>query len=246
MNSSAPIGLTFGQRFLKRSLDLLASSAGLLVLWPVLLVGWAAAAISTRANGFFVHHRVGRNGKVFPMLKLRSMISVEGVTSCVTADNDVRITRTGRVLRRLKIDELPQLINVFLGQMSLVGPRPDMPGYADQLTGEERSILALRPGITGPASLAFRNEDELLATVEDPENYNDSVLWPEKVRINVRYVKEYSLGKDITYIWWTIFGFGVARDYCNQAARLSECKGDGLPSSDASSDINSLNSQNQA
>ena len=140
------------------------------------------------------------------MLKLRSMITVEGVTSCVTADNDVRITSAGRWLRRLKLDELPQLINVFLGQMSLVGPRPDMPGYADVLEGEERAILALRPGITGPASIAFRNEDELLTTVDGPEEYNDAVLWPEKVRINLQYLREYSFGKDILFILRTISG----------------------------------------
>jgi len=206
MKTTSSLELSFSQRFWKRALDLIASALGLLVLWPVLLIGWIAATISTRANGFFVHHRVGRHGKLFPMLKLRSMISVEGVTSSITADNDVRITRTGRWLRRFKLDELPQLINVLIGQMSLVGPRPDMPGYADQLEGEARAILSLRPGITGPASLEFSNEDELLAAVDDPVEYNDTVLWPKKVKINLDYLKEYSIGKDVMLILYTISG----------------------------------------
>jgi len=206
MKTVPALQLTFSQRFWKRSIDLVASIVGLLVLWPIIVIGWIAATVSTRANGFFVHHRVGRHGKLFPMLKLRSMINIEGVTSCVTADSDVRITRTGRWLRRFKVDELPQLLNVVLGQMSLVGPRPDMPGYADQLQGEERAILSLRPGITGPASLAFSNEDELLAMVDDPVVYNDTVLWPQKVKINLEYLKDYSIGKDIMLILYTISG----------------------------------------
>lgn len=198
--------LTLSQRFFKRALDLFASAIGLFFLWPVILFGWIAAAISTKANGFFVHNRVGKDGKLFPMLKLRSMKTVAGVTTCITADNDVRITETGRLLRKFKIDELPQLVNVFLGQMSLVGPRPDMPGYADVLEGESRAVLGLRPGITGPASIAFRNEDELLATVDDPVDYNDNVIWPEKVRINTEYIRNYSFMGDLKYIWQTVFG----------------------------------------
>ncbi len=198
--------LSLSQRIAKRILDIVASALGLLVLWPVILIGWVLAAYSTRANGLFVHHRVGRHGKMFPMYKLRSMREVAGVTTCVTSDSDVRITKIGRILRKLKIDELPQLFNVLLGHMSLVGPRPDMPGFLDALEGEDRILLTLRPGITGPASIAFRNEDELLAGVDDPEDYSDNVIWPQKVEINKEYVKNYSFMNDLNYIWQTVFG----------------------------------------
>jgi lipopolysaccharide/colanic/teichoic acid biosynthesis glycosyltransferase len=134
------------------------------------------------------------------------MREVAGVTTCVTADNDIRITRIGRWLRKFKIDELPQLANVLLGHMSLVGPRPDMPGFLDALEGEDRVLLTLRPGITGPASIAFRDEDDLLASVEDPEDYSDNVIWPEKVRINKDYIRNYSLLGDLKLIWQTVFG----------------------------------------
>ena len=198
--------LSLSQRTAKRALDIVASIVGLLVLWPVILIGWVLAAYSTRANGLFIHHRVGKDAKMFPMFKLRSMREVAGVTTCVTSDSDVRITKIGRILRKLKIDELPQLLNVLLGHMSLVGPRPDMPGFIDALEGDDRVLLTLRPGITGPASIAFRNEDELLAKVEDPEDYSDNVIWPEKVRINKQYIKDYSFVGDLKYIWQTVFG----------------------------------------
>ena len=127
----------------------------------------------------------------------------------MTADGDQRITKTGRILRKLKIDELPQLFNVLLGQMSLVGPRPDVPGFADQLTGDDRIILSIRPGITGPASIAFRNEEEILASVDDPETYNREVIWPEKVAINKQYVQSQSLLGDVKLILQTVVGTRV-------------------------------------
>ena len=126
-----------------------------------------------------------------------------------TADGDQRITKTGRILRKLKIDELPQLFNVLLGQMSLVGPRPDVPGFADQLAGDDRIILSIRPGITGPASIAFRNEEEILAAVDDPEVYNREVIWPEKVAINKQYVQTQSLLGDVKLILQTVVGTRV-------------------------------------
>ena len=118
----------------------------------------------------------------------------------MTRAGDLRITRSGRVMRKLKIDELPQLVNVLLGQMSLVGPRPDVPGYADVLTGDDRLMLSVRPGITGPATLAYRHEEELLASVPDPETYNREVLWPDKVRLNCAYVLDWSFAKDLGYL----------------------------------------------
>ena len=193
-------------QLLKRAFDLVVAAIGLLVFWPLIFVGWIAATISTRQNGFFFQKRVGYQGRLFSVVKLRSMKAVEGLTTTVTSDKDVRVTPVGWWLRKLKFDELPQLFNVLLGQMSFVGPRPDVPGFADQLTGEDRIVLTIRPGITGPATIAFRNEEELLAGVDDPESYNREVIWPEKVRLNKDYIRDYSLRGDIKYIWQTAVG----------------------------------------
>lgn len=194
------------QKICKRLFDLVVSFVGLVVVLPIIALGWLAATISTRKNGFFVQRRVGMNGEQFPLLKLRSMRVIPGQQTNVTADGDQRITKTGRVLRKLKIDELPQLFNVLLGQMSLVGPRPDVPGFADQLVGDDRMILTIRPGITGPASIAFRNEEEILAGVDDPEAYNRDVIWPKKVAINKQYVQNQSLLGDVKLIVQTVVG----------------------------------------
>ena len=193
-------------QLLKRAFDLVVAVIGLLVFWPLIFVGWIAATISTRQNGFFFQKRVGYQGRLFSVVKLRSMKAVEGLTTTVTSDKDVRVTPVGWWLRKLKFDELPQLFNVLLGQMSFVGPRPDVPGFADKLTGEDRIVLTIRPGITGPATIAFRNEEELLAGVDDPESYNREVIWPEKVRLNKDYIRDYSLRGDIKYIWQTAVG----------------------------------------
>lgn len=134
------------------------------------------------------------------------MKPVCGMESTVTVSGDSRITKSGTWMRRYKIDELPQLFNVLLGSMSFVGPRPDVPGFADKLKGEDRMILEIRPGITGPASLKYRNEEELLAKQKDPERYNREIIWPDKVSINKRYMQEWSLKKDIEYILRTITG----------------------------------------
>lgn len=190
---------------MKRLFDFSMSLVGLIALSPVIAGAWAAAAISTRSHGLFIQQRVGKHGKLFALIKLRSMRDFPGAsTTTVTARNDCRITTTGAWLRRLKLDELPQLINVVLGQMSLVGPRPDVLGFADQLTGQDRIVLSVLPGITGPASLLFRNEEELLAAAEDPEAYNRNVIWPEKVRLNHNYVRNYCFRSDIGYIAQTI------------------------------------------
>lgn len=123
----------------------------------------------------------------------------------VTTADDPRITRMGHWLRHSKVDCLTELVNVLIGQMSFVGPRPDVPGYADQLQGDDRRILQLRPGITGPASIKYRNEEELLAQQTDPKAYNDQVLWPDKVKINLKYLEEWSFWGDIVLIFKTIF-----------------------------------------
>jgi lipopolysaccharide/colanic/teichoic acid biosynthesis glycosyltransferase len=189
----------------KRIFDIVFSLLGLLLVWWVILLAYVLASIDTRANGFFVQDRVGKDGHLFKVIKIRTMHTNQRTSSTVTSANDSRITRLGRVFRKLKIDELPQLINVFLGQMSFVGPRPDVPGFADRLVGEERLLLSVRPGVTGPATLKYRNEAHLLAAHDDPERYNQEVIWPDKVRINLDYIRDWSLAKDIGYIWQTLF-----------------------------------------
>ena len=200
--------------FLKWLFDKLASLFGLLFLSPVLLV--VAILIKVKMPGpvLFCQKRVGQYGKLFTVYKFRSM-TVKAEASVVSRDSDAtsiasteqnRITPLGEKLRRYKLDELPELWNVLKGDMSFVGPRPDVPGYADQLQGEERDILKLKPGITGPASLKYRNEEELLASVENPAQYNDEVIFPDKVKLNLYYLKNYSFIKDIQMIVCTVLG----------------------------------------
>ena len=200
------IGLLPGQAVIKRSFDLFFAILGLLLLWWVILLAAFISRLDTGLNGFFIQQRVGRLGILFNVIKIRTMKSVDNFQTTVTTDNDVRITTAGRFFRKTKIDELPQLINVLLGDMSFVGPRPDVPGFADQLVGDERNVLSLRPGITGPATLQYRNEEKLLASVDNPEQYNRDVIFPDKVKINLEYIKNYSLSNDIKYISSTIFG----------------------------------------
>jgi len=153
---------------------------------------------------FFLQTRIGRNGIPFRMIKFRSMIPNRS-SNTITSKNDKRITRLGSFLRKRKLDELPELLNILNGTMSLVGPRPDVPGYADNLKGEDRLVLRLRPGITGPASLKYSNEEELLARMENPKWYNDNVIFPDKIKINLNYYHNHNLWLDITLIFQTIF-----------------------------------------
>jgi lipopolysaccharide/colanic/teichoic acid biosynthesis glycosyltransferase len=180
------------------------AAIALLVGLPVIALARVVARLDTGETGLFRQARVGRNGEPFEMLKVRTMRSAPGVSTTVTASDDVRITRSGAWLRRLKIDELPQLVNVLRGEMSLVGPRPDVPGFADLLQGADRVVLSVRPGITGPAALAYRHEEALLAAAGDPERYNRQVIWPEKVRINRHYIENYSLASDLRCIAQTV------------------------------------------
>ncbi len=178
---------------------------GLALTFWLIALAWVLATIDTRQNGFFVQERVGRHGRVFRVVKIRTMRPSRVHTTTVTTGHDPRITPLGRFFRRTKIDELPQLINVLLGQMSFVGPRPDVPGFADALEGEDRLVVSVRPGITGPATLKYRDEESMLAAVEDPEAYNHEVIFPDKVRINREYVQNWSFRKDLGYIWRTVF-----------------------------------------
>ena len=191
---------------IKRVFDVILAFIGLMLSWWIILFAWIVATIETRSNGLFVQKRVGKDGKLFNLFKIKTMKKVAGVETTITAANDTRITKSGKFFRDTKIDELPQLWNVLVGDMSFVGPRPDVEGYADTLQGDDRVILTIRPGITGPASLKYKNEEAILAQQEDSKNYNDTVIWPDKVKINKEYIKNWSLKKDIEYIVKTIIG----------------------------------------
>lgn len=205
---------------LKRLFDIVASFFGLLLLWPVLLV--VAIMVKVKMPGgpaFFVQKRVGRGGKLFKCHKFRTM-TVKHNGSTVSVAGDSRITPFGAILRHYKLDELPGLWDVLVGNMSFVGPRPDVPGYADKLIGDDRDVLKLRPGITGPATLKYRLEDEMISDYvakrqaegdkrpmqEIAIEYNDNVIYPDKVRLNCYYYRHYSFLKDIEMIVATVFG----------------------------------------
>ena len=192
------------QRKIKRMFDLSFSIIGLIFFWWLIVIAWIMASINTKSNGFFLQERVGKRGRIFKVIKIRTMVITENFKTTVTIDEDPRITSLGQLLRKLKIDELPQLINVFLGQMSFVGPRPDVPGFADLLSEDDQIVLSVRPGITGPATLMYRNEEVLLAKQDNPERYNLDVIWPEKVKINKEYILNWSLRRDIAYILRTV------------------------------------------
>ena len=184
----------------------MAALLGLLLIWWLLIV--VAVLIKVKMPGgpaIFKQTRIGRRGKPFTIFKFRTM-TVGHSGSSVSVAGESRITPLGAVLRKYKIDELPELWNVLIGDMSFVGPRPDVPGYADRLQGDDREVLELRPGITGPASLKYRNEEELLAAVDNPQEYNDTVIYPDKVRINRYYLHNYSFVSDIKMIVCTVLG----------------------------------------
>ena len=191
---------------LKYVFDRLAALVGLLVLWPVLAV--VAVCVRVKMPGgpvIFRQRRVGKDGRSFTMYKFRSMTVGHGGSS-VSVVGERWIKKLGEKLRRYKLDELPELWNVLCGDMSFVGPRPDVPGYADRLTGDDREMLRLRPGITGPASMKYRDEEELLASQADPQRYNDEVIFPDKVRLNRYYLHHYSFFTDIRMIVCTVLG----------------------------------------
>jgi len=194
------------QIIIKGVFDFLLALVWLVLAAPIIILAWIIASIETRSNGFFLQDRVGKNGQLFTLIKIKTMKLVLGVNTNVTQQNDIRITKIGAFFRRTKIDELPQLWNVLIGQMSFVGPRPDVSGYADKLTGDAKIILSIRPGITGPSSLKYINEEELLSNQDNPRRYNDEVIWPDKVKINVDYVNNWSFMNDLNYIYLTIVG----------------------------------------
>ena len=190
----------------KRIFDIILSVLGIFLFSPVFIL----TAISIKfvmPNGpiFFKQKRIGINGQLFSIIKFRTMKVADDFNNSIAVLNKHRLTPFGRALRKYKIDELPELFNVLKGEMSFVGPRPDVEGYADKLEGESRKILLLRPGITGPASLKYADEEQILKNVEDPVNYNDYVIYPDKVRINLEYYYNNSIFGDIIIILKTIF-----------------------------------------
>lgn len=186
--------------------DRIMAFVGLVVLSPILFVVWILIRIKMPdGSAVFTQKRVGKGGRLFTMYKFRSM-SAHHSGSTVSVAGESRITPLGAKLRRYKLDELPELWNVFIGDMSFVGPRPDVPGYADKLEGDDRRVLQLRPGITGPASLKYRDEEVLLATQANPQEFNDKVIYPDKVRINLYYLDHYSFVADIKMIIATVLG----------------------------------------
>lgn len=190
---------------IKRIFDIIASLSGLIILSPILIV--IALLIKIRMPGpvLFRQIRAGRFGKHFSICKFRTMI-LNHNGSTVSVKGESRITPLGAILRKYKLDELPELWNVLKGDMSFVGPRPDMSEFAQKLVGEEKLILHLRPGITGPATLKYANEEEILAGVSDPQKYNEEVIWPDKVMINLEYFKSQSFIGDILIIFKTLIG----------------------------------------
>ena len=192
--------------FFKFLFDRSISFFGIVLLFPILIVISILIRVKMPSGSIiFKQKRIGQHGKLFTMYKFRSM-TVNHSGSSISVKGESRITPLGAKLRKYKLDELPELWNVLIGDMSFVGPRPDVPGYADKLEGEDRRILLLKPGITGPASLKYRNEEELLAQQEDPQKYNDEVLFPNKVRINIEYLDHWSFWNDIKIIIYTILG----------------------------------------
>ena len=191
---------------MKRLFDFTFAIFGLTILSPVLII-LSLIIITSPGTVLYSQKRVGRQGRLFTLYKFRTMVHNADTMSggSITVENDDRITAIGKLLRRWKLDELPTLWNVLKGDMSFVGPRPDVPGYADKLEGESRRVLEMRPGITGPATLKYANEEKLLADVDNPKKYNDEVVFPDKVQINLEYMDNWSFWKDIKIIFKTVF-----------------------------------------
>lgn len=192
-----------GSQVIKEIFDLTAASIAIVIFFPLLSFVSFLILVKLGRPIFFTQKRIGKNGKTFLLHKFRTMSNVKSNTSIAANEVD-RISPLGKFLRKYKIDELPELINIIRGEMSFVGPRPDVPGYADKLQGSARNILELKPGLTGPASLKYRNEEDLLQKVQNPQRYNDEVIFPDKVRINLLYMKNWSFLLDILIIFKTL------------------------------------------
>ena len=190
-------------RLIKRSFDILLSIFLIIIASPFFIFLIFLGLYFFDLKPLYTQTRIGLHGTKFKVLKFKTMKDSE-FKSTVTTLNDCRVTPYGGVLRKYKFDELPQLFNILLGSMSFVGPRPDVPGFADCLKGEDRIILSVRPGITGPASIKYRDEESILALVDNPEKYNKEVIWQDKIEINKKYIKDYSFMKDCIILLKTI------------------------------------------
>lgn len=184
--------LTSKQIFIKRLLDLIIAVLGLIILGPLILILILIVSVFTGENGMFVQKRVGQYGETFNIFKIKTFYK------------NNKMSKYARFLRASKLDELPQLWNVVIGDMSVVGPRPDLKGFADELRGDKRVILSLKPGLTGPASLYFHNEEQLLNQVTQKDYYNKKIIWPKKIELNIDYINNYTLANDFKYIFLTI------------------------------------------
>ena len=192
--------------FIKYLFDRIIALLGIIILSPFMLIIFIIHKIVMPKGRFlFLQERIGQYGKPFKIYKIRTMRIQNHNNNFVTTADDDRILPFGKFLRKTKLDEIVELVNVLKGDMSLVGPRPDVAGYADKLTDEDRKILELRPGITGAASLKYINEEELLAKVDDPKKYNDEIIYPDKVKINLEYYYNRTFWGDIKIIFNTIF-----------------------------------------
>lgn len=180
----------------KRFFDFFFALLSLFLLSGILLVCLMIASFDTKSFGLYVQDRIGQYGKTFRIYKIKSF-----------SDTTQKVTSFGRFLRASKLDELPQLVNIILDQMSFVGPRPDIPGYADVLPEKDRLLLNLKPGLTGLASLKYREEEHLLSTQPNPLQYNDTIIWPDKVRLNTWYAQHRTFGMDLTILFYTAVPF---------------------------------------
>jgi lipopolysaccharide/colanic/teichoic acid biosynthesis glycosyltransferase len=185
---------------IKRIFDFIFSIVLLTILLIPLLLFIIIAAIDTRTSGIFKQERVGQHGMIFNIYKIRTLKNEQHKLGSL----DKSATRFGKLLRAYKLDELPQLFNVLFGDMSFVGPRPDIKGFADKLEGVDRIILDIKPGVTGPATIKYRDEEAILALQDDPENYNRTIIWKDKVEINKMYIKNWSFYLDLKYIFKSI------------------------------------------
>ena len=191
---------------IKYIFDRLFSLILLVLLSPVMLVVYILHKIKMPKGSFLYGQvRVGKDAKLFRIFKIRTLVDDSELGGSVTIAGDERILPFGKWLRDSKVDTFFELINILIGDMSFVGPRPDVPGYADKLEGDDRVILKLRPGLTGPASIKYRHEGKILAEQDDPQRYNDEVIWPDKVKINKDYYENWSVWRDISILWETIF-----------------------------------------
>ena len=198
----------------KRLFDFSIALVSIVVLSPLYVLLTIVIKIKMPGPIFFMQNRIGKNGIPFTMVKFRTMvINHEG--NSISVKGESRITPLGASLRKYKLDELPEIWNILKGDMSIVGPRPDVPGYADLLAGEDRIILSVKPGLTGPASLKFVDEEELLAKQHDPKKFNDEILYPAKVKINKSYIKHWSFWLDLKIIIFTVLGKSLSEPWAN-------------------------------